>query len=86
MFGYMNSYVFLDVPANFCGPFFRDKTSESTDIDIFTFGKCVFHFLEHGFQGDQYIHFWNSGLVGNLIHEVCLSHCKMIYKFLILNI
>lgn len=71
----MHSDILFYITPNLRGAFLRDKTTEATDINIFTASKGVFHFFEHSFQRNKDIHFWNSCLFRYLINEIGFSHC-----------
>ena len=74
MFRNMYRNILLDVPSNFGSSFFSYKTAEATNINIFTSGQSIFHFFEHSFKSNKYIHFGNTCFFRYLVYEVSFSH------------
>lgn len=68
--GNFHRHIPFNVAPNFGCPFFSDKTSETSDIDIFTLRQAVLYFFEHGFEGDQNVDFGYAGFLGDLVDEV----------------
>src|SRR5687768_3523212 len=78
MFRYLYGNILLDIPADLGCPFLGNKGSKTADIDVFALGQRFLDFLEHRFQGNQNIYFWDTGLFRNLIDQICFSHSKVV--------
>ena len=63
MFGNFYSNIFFNISSNFCSSFFCNKTTKTTDINIFSRYERLFYFFKHSFQCNHYIHFRNSGFL-----------------------
>ena len=74
MFRNMYRNILFYITTNFSCSFFGDKTTEATDINIFSSRESILNFFEHRFECNQHIYFGNSCLFRYLVYEIGFSH------------
>lgn len=82
MFVNDNSSIFRDISTYFTCSFFIDKTSKTSDVDIFTAGHGAFDHVKKSFNGSVHVCLINTCFVSNLLNYFCFCHVPKRFKWM----